>query len=66
MPTIHYLADIDRLNAKKILTPLIESMSEHELRISLLYLLHGMDVYDSIYSAISLIPGAPELNNERR
>lgn len=51
MPAIHYLAELDRLNAKKALQPIIEDMNERELRVALLYVLHGMDFYEAIDSA---------------
>ena len=51
MPAIHYLAEIDRLRAKKDLQPIIEDMNERELRIALLYVLHGMEIYEAIDSA---------------
>ena len=51
MPAIHYLAESDRLKAKKDLQPIIEDMLERELRVALLYVLHGMDFYEAIDSA---------------
>jgi hypothetical protein len=51
MPAIHYLAELDRLKAKKDLQPIIEDMNERELRLALLYVLHGMDFYEAIDSA---------------
>lgn len=46
MPAINYLAELDRVNAKKALQPIIEDMDEGELRVALLYLLHGMEIYE--------------------
>jgi hypothetical protein len=51
MPTIHYLAELDRVNVKKTLCPIVQDMDEQELRVALLYILHGTDVYDAIDSA---------------
>ena len=51
MPAIHYLAELDRLKAKKALQPIIEDMNERELRLALLYVLHGMEIYEAIDSA---------------
>jgi len=51
MPAIHYLSELDRLKAKKDLQPIIEDMLERELRVALLYVLHGMDFYEAIDSA---------------
>jgi len=53
MPAIHYLAELDRLKAKKALQPIIEDMNERELRVALLYVLHGMEIYEAIDSAIT-------------
>ena len=53
MPSIHYLAELDRLKAKKTLQPIIEDMNERELRVALLYVLHGMEIYEAIDSAIT-------------
>jgi len=52
MPAINYLAEIDRLKAKKDLTPRILDMDERELRVALLNVLHGIDVYEAIDSAM--------------
>ena len=52
MPAIHYLAEIDRLKAKKALQPIIEDMDERKLRVALLYVLHGMEIYEAIDSAL--------------
>ena len=52
MPAIHYLAEIDRLKAKRNLQPIIEDMKERDLRMALLYVLHGMEIYEAIDSAI--------------
>jgi hypothetical protein len=52
MPAINYFSDLERINAKKALGPMIEDMGERELRIALLYVLHGIDVYEAIDSAI--------------
>lgn len=52
MPAIHYLAELDRLKAKKDLQPIIEDMEERELRVALLYVLHGMEIYEAIDSAL--------------
>jgi len=51
MPAINYLAELDRLKAKKDLQPIIEDMDERELRVALLYVLHGMEIYEAIDSA---------------
>ena len=51
MPSIHYLAEMDRLKANKDLQPIIEDMNERELRLALLYVLHGMEIYEAIDSA---------------
>jgi hypothetical protein len=51
MPAIHYLAELDRLKAKKDLQPVIEDMEERELRLTLLYILHGMDIYEAVDSS---------------
>ena len=51
MPALNYLAEVDRLKAKKDLRPIIEDMEERELRFALLYVLHGMDIYEAIDSA---------------
>lgn len=48
MPAIHYLSELDRLKAKKDLQPIIEDMSERELRVALFYLIHGIDIYEAI------------------
>jgi len=53
MPAIHYLAELDRLKAKKALQPIIEDMNERELRLALLYVLHGVEIYEAIDSAIT-------------
>jgi hypothetical protein len=51
MPAITYFAELDRINAQKALGPVILDMSEHQLKVALLYVLHGIDVYDAIDSA---------------
>ena len=51
MPAIHYLSELDRLKAKKALQPIIEDMNERDLRVALLYVLHGMEIYEAIDSA---------------
>ena len=51
MPAIHYLSELDRLKAKKALQPIIEDMNERELRVALLYVLYGMEIYEAIDSA---------------
>jgi len=56
MPAIHYLAEIDRLKAKRDLQPIIEDMKEGELRLALLYVLHGIEIYEAIDSALSVQP----------
>lgn len=48
MPAINYLAALDKLKAKKDLTPIILDMDEGELRIALFYIIHGMDIYKAI------------------
>jgi hypothetical protein len=55
VPAIHYMAEMDRLKAKKNLQPIIEDMNERELRVALLYVLHGMEIYEAIDWA-KLIP----------
>ena len=52
MPAIHYLAEIDRLKAKRDLQPIIEDMSERELRVALLNILEGIEIYEAIDSAL--------------
>lgn len=54
MPAIHYLAELDRLKAKRDLQPIIEDMNERELRVALLYVLHGMEIYEAIDSALEI------------
>lgn len=51
MPAIHYLAELDRVNVQKTLCPIVQDMGEQELKATLLYILHGIDVYDAIDSA---------------
>ena len=51
MPALNYLAEVDRLRAKKDLTPMILDMDERELRVALLNILHGIDIYEAIDSA---------------
>lgn len=51
MPAIHYVAELDRVNVQKTLYPIVQDMDEQELRVALLYVLHGVDVYDAIDSA---------------
>ena len=51
MPAINYLAEIDRLKAKKDLQPIILDMDERELRVALMNVLHGIDIYEAIDSA---------------
>jgi len=53
VPAIHYLSELDRLKAKKDLQPIIEDMNERKLRVALLYVLHGMEIYEAIDSAIT-------------
>ncbi len=52
MPALNYLAEIDRLKAKKDLEPIIMDMEEGELRLALIYILHGFDVYEAIDAAM--------------
>ena len=52
MPAINYLSELDRINAKKALGPMIEDMGERELRVALFYILHGVDVYEAVDSAL--------------
>ena len=52
MAAINYFSDLDRINAKKALGPMIEDMGERELRVALLYVLHGIDIYEAVDSAI--------------
>ena len=52
MPAINYLAEIDRIKAKKDLQPFILDMDERELRVALLNVLHGMDIYEAIDTAM--------------
>jgi ATP-dependent protease Clp ATPase subunit len=51
MPAINYLSELDRINAKKALGPIIRDMSERELKVALLYVLHGTDIYEAVESA---------------
>ena len=51
MPVLNYLAVADRLKAKKDLTPMILDMEEGELRVALLYVLYGIDIYEAIDTA---------------
>ncbi len=51
MPAINYLSELDRINAKKALGPIIKDMSERELKVALLYILHGIDIYEAVESA---------------
>lgn len=51
MPAINYLAELDKRNAKKALGPIIQDMSERQLRVALLYIIHGIDIYEAIDSA---------------
>ena len=51
MPALNYLAAIDKAKAKKDLTPIVLDMDERELRVALLNILHGIDVYEAIDSA---------------
>ena len=53
MPAIKYLAELDRINAKKALGPIVQDMPERQLRVALLYILHGLDIYEAIDSASS-------------
>ena len=48
MPALNYLAEVDRLKAKRDLQPVIMDMEERELRSALLYVLHGIDIYEAI------------------
>ena len=57
MPAIHYLSEIDMLKAKRALLPIIKDMNERELRMALLYVLHGMEIYEAIDSALSTADG---------
>ena len=52
MPALNYLAEMDRLKAKRNLTPLVLDMAERELRVALLNVLHGMDIYEAIDTAL--------------
>jgi hypothetical protein len=51
MPAIDYLSELDRVNAKKALGPIIQEMTERQLRVALLYVLHGIDIYEAVDSA---------------
>ena len=51
MPAINYLSELDKINAKKALGPVIQDMSEHQLKVALLYVLHGIDIYEAVDSA---------------
>lgn len=53
MPAIKYLAELDKINARKVLGPVIQEMSERELRVALLYVLYGIDIYEAIDSGRS-------------
>jgi len=48
---IQYLAELDRVNVQKTLCPIVQDMDEQELKVALLYILRGLDVYDAIDSA---------------
>jgi hypothetical protein len=48
---IHYLAELDKVNVQKTLCPIVQGMDKQELKVTLLYILHGIDVYDAIDSA---------------
>ena len=52
MPAINYLAEVDRLKAKKDLTPFVMDMEERELRVALLNILHGIDIYEAMDTAL--------------
>ena len=52
MSGILYHAESDKIKTKKDLTPMILDMDERELRVALLNVLHGIDIYESIDSAI--------------
>ena len=52
MPALNYLAEIDRLKAKRDLTPMILDMDERELRVAMLNVLHGIDIYEAIDTAM--------------
>ena len=52
MPAINYLAEIDKIRVKKDLAPFVFDMNERELRVALLNVLHGMDVYKAIDTAL--------------
>ena len=51
MPAIDYLSELDRVNAKKALGPIIQEMTERQLKVALLYVLHGIDIYEAVDSA---------------
>ena len=51
MPAINYLSELDRINAKKSLGPIIQDMSGRESKVALLYVLHGIDIYEAVESA---------------
>ena len=52
MPAINYLAELDRKKTKEDLTPIILDMDERELRVAFLNVLHGIDVYEAVDSAL--------------
>jgi hypothetical protein len=51
MPAIQYLAELDKVNAQKALGPIIHAMNERELRVALLYIIYGIDIYQAIEDA---------------
>lgn len=51
MSSIHYLTEVDRFKVKKALRSIIQDMTEDELRAGLLYILHGIDIFEAIDSA---------------
>ena len=52
MPALNYLAEVDRIKAKKDLTQIILDMDKRGLKVALLYVLHGEDIYDAVDSAM--------------
>lgn len=51
MPSINYLAEEDKIKMKKTLWPVVDKMSGRELKVALLYVLYGIDIYEAIESA---------------
>lgn len=48
MPCIHYLSEIDRINIKKDLRPIIDDMAQNQVYMALNYILDGMEIGEAI------------------